>query len=51
MDCSPFAARIRRATSAPETAPAGTWLHFAKELLTQCWAHRPISSGGMMKAR
>src|SRR4051812_17007550 len=47
---SPLAARIRAATSAPVPLFAGTWLHFANELLTQCWAQRPNTSGTMKKS-
>src|SRR6478672_12155630 len=47
---SPLAARIRDATSAPVPLFAGTWLHFANELLTQCWAQRPNTRGTMKKS-
>src|SRR5436305_6743584 len=49
MSVSPLFARIRRATSAPVTLPAGTSLHFANELFTQCWAQSPNTSGMMKK--
>src|SRR3954465_14783606 len=46
----PLAARTRAATSAPEPVFAGTWLHFANELFTQCWAQRPNTRGTMKKS-